>query len=40
MIVRNRKKHDNTIGMAARILPWKGWDKVIQTAHLFKKIEC
>ena len=28
---------NNSIGMAARMLPWKGWDKVIQTAHFLKK---
>lgn len=27
----------NNIGMAARILPWKGWDKVLETAHYLKK---
>ena len=35
---RNKKNMmDNSIGMAARMLPWKGWDKVIQTAHFLKK---
>jgi len=28
---------NNSVGMAARMLPWKGWDKVIQTAHFLKK---
>ena len=31
-----RNKHKNTIGMAARILPWKGWDKVLETAFYLK----
>lgn len=31
-----RNKHNNTIGMAARILPWKGWDKVLETAFYLK----
>ena len=35
---RNKKNMmNNTVGMAARILPWKGWDKVIQTAYFLKK---
>ena len=34
-----RNKHNNTIGMAARILPWKGWDKVIETAFYLKKLD-
>jgi len=34
-----RNKHNNTIGMAARILPWKGWDKVIETAFYLKKMD-
>jgi len=33
-----RNKHGNTIGMAARILPWKGWDKVLETAFYLKKL--
>jgi len=33
-----RNKHNNTIGMAARILPWKGWDKVLETAFYLKKL--
>ena len=33
-----RIKHGNTIGMAARILPWKGWDKVLETAFYLKKL--
>ena len=38
--IKNRNKKNmmnNSIGMAARMLPWKGWDKVIQTAHFLKK---
>ena len=35
---RNKKNMmNNSVGMAARILPWKGWDKVIQTAYFLKK---
>ena len=34
-----RNKHNNIIGMAARILPWKGWDKVIETAFYLKKLD-
>lgn len=30
-------KPSNTIGMAARVLPWKGWDKVLETAYYLKK---
>ena len=33
-----KNKHNNTIGMAARILPWKGWDKVLETAFYLKKL--
>ena len=33
-----RNEHGNTIGMAARILPWKGWDKVLETAFYLKKL--
>ncbi len=33
---RTKNRHDNTIGMAARILPWKGWDKVLETAYYLK----
>ena len=33
-----KNKHGNTIGMAARILPWKGWDKVLETAFYLKKM--
>lgn len=29
-------KNKNIIGMAARILPWKGFDKVLETAHYLK----
>ena len=34
--VKDRKQkqfNGNVIGMAARILPWKGWDKVLETCH-------
>ena len=34
-----RNKHNNIIGMAARILPWKGWDKVIETAFYLKQLD-
>tara|TARA_Y100000589_G_scaffold145037_1_gene138661 strand:- start:2135 stop:3223 length:1089 start_codon:yes stop_codon:yes gene_type:complete len=34
-----RNKQNNTIGMAARILPWKGWDKVLETAFYLKKLD-
>ena len=31
---RKQKRYNgNIIGMAARILPWKGWDKVLETCH-------
>lgn len=34
---RNKKNiMNNSVGMAARMLPWKGWDKVIQTANFLK----
>ena len=36
---RNYKEYkNNSIGMAARILPWKGWDKVIETAYYLKNL--
>ena len=38
--IKNRNKKNmmnNSVGMAARMLPWKGWDKVIQTAYFLKK---
>ena len=35
---RNKKNMmDNSIGMAARMLPWKGWDKVLETALFLKQ---
>ena len=36
---RNTKNNNNnSIGMAARMLPWKGWDKVIETSFYLKEI--
>jgi len=38
--IKNRKVKKNvsrTIGMAARILPWKGWDKVLEVADFLNK---
>jgi len=29
--------NSRTIGMAARILPWKGWDKVLEVAYFLSK---
>lgn len=35
---RNKiEKKELKIGMAARILPWKGWDKVLEVAHSLSK---
>ncbi|RPG61812.1 MAG: glycosyltransferase [Flavobacteriaceae bacterium TMED238] len=35
---RSNKIHNqNVIGMAARILPWKGWDKVLEVGLLLKQ---
>ncbi len=35
---RNTKIHNqNVIGMASRILPWKGWDKVLEVGLFLKK---
>jgi len=38
--IKNREtktSNNNSIGMAARILPWKGWDKVLETALILKQ---
>ena len=38
--IKNREtkiSNNNSIGMAARILPWKGWDKVLETALFLKQ---
>jgi glycosyltransferase involved in cell wall biosynthesis len=38
--IRQRDKklpNKKTVGMAARMVPWKGWDKVIDTAVLLKE---
>ena len=36
---RNTKNNNNnSIGMAARMLPWKGWDKVIETSFYLKEM--
>ena len=32
-----KNSKNRTIGMAGRMLPWKGWDKVIETAYYLKK---
>ena len=35
---RNAKIHNqNVIGMAARMLPWKGWDKVLEVGSFLKE---
>ena len=31
------EKNELKIGMAARVLPWKGWDKVLEVAHSLSK---
>ena len=39
--IKNRDKKNyknNSIGMAARMLSWKGWDKVIETAYYLKEL--
>ena len=33
-----KNSNNNSIGMAARILPWKGWDKVIETSYYLKEL--